>query len=65
MTKKLVFLCVYLMTGLITMTAYTRKHNMNNMGNDQKSKKSGMMMDMTQMDRHFIERMIPSPPGCD
>ncbi len=51
------FLFVFLMVTFVTSSAYTQMHNMD-MG-DQKSKKSGMMMDLMQMDQHFIERMIP------
>ena len=63
------FFCVLLMAAFITTAAYPQGHNMNNMGgnktenkamsDDQKSMKGGMKMDMMQMDRHFIENMIP------
>jgi len=65
MTKILGLLYVLLAASFITTTAYSQGHDMNNMGTDktvtdgQKSMKGGMMMDMTQMDKRYIEKMIP------
>ena len=59
MTRLFGFLYVMLMAVFITAAAYPQGKGMMNMGGGKDSTKGGMMMDMTQMDRHFIERMIP------
>lgn len=64
MIKKMIFLSMLLMTAVITAAGYSQMHDMSNMSGDQKSMKGGMMMDMTQMDRHFIEMMIPHHQGA-
>jgi uncharacterized protein (DUF305 family) len=64
MIRKLIFLSMLLMTAVITAGGYSQMHDMNNMSGGQKSMKGGMMMDMTQMDRHFIEMMIPHHQGA-
>lgn len=49
MIKRIGFLYVLLTVVFISISAYPQMHDM----------KGGMMMNMMQMDRHFIERMIP------
>lgn len=49
MIKRIGFLYFLLTVVFISISAYPQMHDM----------KGGMMMNMTQMDRHFIERMIP------
>jgi uncharacterized protein (DUF305 family) len=59
MKRVIGFLYVMLMAAFISSAAYSQDHSKMNMSGSKDSKKGGMMMDMTQMDRHFIERMIP------
>jgi len=69
MKKVLESLSLFLIVAFITTAAFAQDHDMNNMGGnktanktmteDQKLAKGGMKMDMMQMDRHFIEKMIP------
>ncbi|PKL16904.1 MAG: DUF305 domain-containing protein [Spirochaetae bacterium HGW-Spirochaetae-5] len=53
------FLYVMLMGVIITAAAYPQGKGMMDMSGNKGSMKGGMMMNMSQMDRHFIEKMIP------
>jgi len=59
MNRLFAFLYVMLMAAFITSAAFSQDHGKMDMSGGKDSKKGGMMMDMKQMDRHFIERMIP------
>lgn len=61
MIRKFVFISMLIMAAALTAAGYTQMHDMSG---GHKSMKGGMSMDATQMDRHFIEMMIPHHQGA-